>query len=97
MRYIINKDLSTIKRFAKFAKNVWNLSALSDEELAYKGIEAVESLFQGIEIPKTLTELNIDDRFFDRMAEHANEGGRLEKIYVPLTNEDIIKIYKNCL
>ena len=97
MRYIINKDLSTIKRFAKFAKNVWNLSAVSDEELAYKGIEAVERLFQGIEIPKTLTELNIDDKYFDRMAEHANEGGRLEKIYVPLTNENIIKIYKTCL
>ena len=97
MRYIINKDLSTIKRFAKFAKNVWELSAVSDEELAFKGIEAVERLFQSIGIPKTLTELNIDERYFAKMAEHANEGGRLENIYVPLTNEDIIEIYKNCL
>jgi len=97
MRYIIKKDSSTVKRFAKFAKNVWELSADNDEKLAFKGIEALEKFFQSLEIPKTLTELNIDERFFIKMAEHANGGGRLENNYVPLTNEDIIEIYKDCL
>ena len=45
----------------------------------------------------TLTELGIDDKHFEEMAAHANEGGYLKDAYVPLTNEDIVEIYKACL
>ena len=97
MRHILKKDPSVTARFVKFAKNVWGLSEGSDEELAQKGIDALENFFKKAGIPYTLTELNINDENFGKMAEHANQLGRLTKAYVPLTDEDIVSIYKACL
>ena len=97
MRHILKKDHSVTARFVKFAKNVWGLSEGSDEELAQKGIDALENFFKKAGIPYTLTELNINDENFKKMAEHANQLGRLTKAYVPLTDEDIVSIYKACL
>ena len=45
----------------------------------------------------TLTELGIDDKHFEAMAEHANTDGYLKDAFVALTNEDIVEIYKACL
>ena len=48
-------------------------------------------------IPMNLTELKIDEEHFEEMAAHANSGGYLKDAFVPLTNEDIVEIYKACL
>ena len=37
------------------------------------------------------------DEYFEEMAKHANRNDRLANAYVPLTVEDIVNIYKNCL
>lgn len=97
MRYILNKDSSTTPRFAKFARNVIGLSGDDEQLLAQQGIDALEAYFKSTGIPMTLTELGIDDKNFKIMAEHANVGGYLARAYVPLTNEDLVEIYKACL
>ena len=45
----------------------------------------------------TLTELGIGTENFEKMAAHAGKGGRLESGYVPLTTEDVIQIFTDCL
>ena len=60
-------------------------------------IDVLEQFFKDAGIPMTLGELNIDDKNIEAMASHACEGGRLEMGLVPLTREDVIEIYKNCL
>ncbi len=96
MRYILEKDPSSAWRFVRFAKNVWGFEG-SDEELATKGIEALENFFKENNIPSTLTELNIGREHFKEMAEHACRGGRLEHSFVPLNSEDVEKIFEACL
>ncbi len=97
MRFILKKDPSVTARFAKFARNVWGITEGSDAELAIKGIEELEKFFNEAGIPGNLTELNIDETHFEAMAAHANRNGSLENAYVPLTNADIVEIYKACL
>ena len=89
--------MSATERFVKFARNVMGLSGENDRELAFAGIDALENYFKEIGIPMTLTELGIDDKYFEAMAEHANTDGYLKDAFVALTNEDIVEIYKACL
>ncbi len=96
MRHILKKDPSCAWRFVRFAKNVWGLQG-TDEELAAAGIDALEAFFKDAGIPMTLTELSIGDEHFREMAAHANPGGYLKDSVVPLTDEDIVEIYKACL
>ncbi len=97
MRHILAKDPSTTPRFAKFARNVMGLSGSDEAVLAKEGIDALEKYFKSTGIPMTLTELGIGREHFEIMADHANVGGFLKDAYVPLTNEDIVKIYEACL
>ncbi|MDO5435876.1 MAG: iron-containing alcohol dehydrogenase [Clostridia bacterium] len=97
MRFILAKDPSVTGRFAKFARNVMGLSGDDDAKLAAAGIDALEAYFRSTGLPMTLTELGIGMEHFEIMADHANDGSFLKDAYVPLTNEDIVEIYKACL
>ena len=48
-------------------------------------------------IPMTLSEVNINEEHFQAMAESACSHDRLKRAYVPLTVEDVKKIYQMCL
>ena len=97
MRYILEKDPSTLDRFVKFAERVMGLSGDNKEKLARDGINALEDYFKSTGIPMTLTELGIGEENIEIMAQQAKSGGRLLNAYVPLTNEDIVEIYRACL
>jgi alcohol dehydrogenase YqhD (iron-dependent ADH family) len=97
MRFILKKDPGCEWRFVRFAKNVWGLEGEDEHALALAGIDALENFFRENGIPMTLTELGIGTEHFADMAEKANFGGRMNNAFVPLTREDIIKIYEACL
>ncbi|MGI6581448.1 MAG: iron-containing alcohol dehydrogenase [Erysipelotrichaceae bacterium] len=97
MRFVLDKDPSVKWRFVRFAKNIWGLDGEDENELALKGIDALESFFKSCDLPSTLSEINIGTEYFKDMAEHSNMGGKMEKTFVPLTTEDIIEIYRACL
>lgn len=97
MRHILKKDPSVTGRFARFARNVWQLSGEDDAALALQGIEALENFFQRTGIPSTLTQLGIGAEHFAQMAAHANWNDHLRHAYVALTNDDIVAIYTACL
>lgn len=97
MRYILRKDSTTLERFVKFAKNVFGIYGDEDYEVALRGIDALENFFRASKIPMSLKELDIDETHFEEMAEHCNRNDRMIKSYVPLTKEDIVNIYRDCL
>ena len=97
MRFILKKDPSCAWRFVRFAKNVWGLDGTDETALAIAGIDALENFFREAKIPMTLSELGIGTEHFAEMAAHANRGGYLKNAFVPLTTEDIEKIFRRCL
>ena len=97
MRFILKKDPSCAWRFVKFAKNVWGLQGEDEDALAEAGITCLEEFFRKAGIPGNLTALGITSEHFRAMAEHANVDNFLSEAFVPLTNDDIVEIYKACL
>ncbi len=97
MRFILKKDPSSLWRFTKMARNVFGLESKDENELAQKGIDALEAHFRSTGIPMSLKELNIDETHFREMAEHAALVNRLSTAFVPLTADDIVEIYRTCL
>lgn len=96
LRYILTKDASITPRLAKFARNVWGLSANSEAELAQQGICALHDFFKAQGIPMTFKEVGIGEENFEKMALSAMASGRFEKAFVSMNKEDIIAIFKMC-
>ncbi len=88
MKYVYNHD---IKRFAQFGRAVWGLKG-DDEKIAVAAIKATEDFFTGIKLPTRLSELNIDDRHFEEMAEKCSPVGE----FVKLNKKDIVEILHLC-
>ncbi|HKL43167.1 MAG TPA: iron-containing alcohol dehydrogenase [Clostridia bacterium] len=94
MKYVYKKD---IPRFAQLANRVFDIeiNPRNLEETALKGIAAVESYYQSINMPIRLSEVDIDDENFEEMALKATNfdehtiGG-----FVELTSKDIVEIFK---
>ncbi|MBR0437901.1 MAG: iron-containing alcohol dehydrogenase [Clostridia bacterium] len=97
MRFILKKDPSCVWRFVWFAKRVWGLEGDDDMELALRSVDALEEFFRAANIPMTFTEVGIGTEKFEAMAEHAESLGRLSLGFVPLTKDDVIEIFRDCL
>ena len=97
MRYILDTNEDTVNAIAKLGTNVFGVDAsLSKHEQAEKAIEAVEDFFfNQLQIPTTLSAIGMDDSHFDEMAEMAARGARM--MFVPLTKEQIVDIYRASL
>ena len=91
-----NLSESGLRVLLAYGRTVWNLS-LEEEDMAVaeKAIDKTSEFFASIGMPKKLSELGIDDTYFEAMAERAE--GFCEGCYVPLQKEDIEKIYRNAL
>lgn len=96
MRYVLSEN--TVKRFAMYARNVWNVDDENDFDAANKGIDITENYFKEMGLPTSLSEIGIDDNDFKEMAEEAVRTSGLEtRSYVKLTANDVEQIYRNCL
>lgn len=86
---------TTVDKFAEYGVNVWGLDPKADKwETALAAVECTRRFFKDeLHLPMTLREVGIvtQDKF-EIMAEKAAAGS--EGCYVPLTKEDIVKIYK---
>lgn len=96
MRYVLNEN--TVKRFAMFARNVWNVTKEDDYEAANAGIDLTEKFFHDMGLPGTLSEIGLDDSQFELMASEAvRTSGLSTRSYVKLDPADVEQIYRNCL
>ncbi len=96
MRYILSDE--TVDKFCQYAENVWGMATNADKfARANEAINKTEQFFKDCGIPMTLTELGIDETYFDKMAEKAVRFGGLEYAYAALTKEDVKKILQMSL
>lgn len=87
----------TVDKFVDYGVNVLDIDKSYDKfEIAKLSIEKTRAFFKEIGLPLTLTELGIDDKNLEVMAEKAAAEG-LENAYVPLSKQDVLNIYKSCL
>jgi len=97
-RYVYKECLH---RFVRFAKNVMGVCGEgSDEEIALRGIEAMEDFFRAINMPTNMRELGVQPTQAE-MAEMARKcsvasGGAQGSAKV-LHEEDMLKIYEMAL
>jgi len=96
MRYILSE--ATVDKFCQYAENVWKIAPNDDKfAIANEAIDKTEQFFKDCGIPMTLTELGIDETYFDKMAEKAVRFGGLKYAYVELAEADVKKILQMCL
>ena len=94
-RYVYREDAA---RFARFAQKVMGVSgAGTHEEMAEKGIEAMENFFRAIHMPTSLRELGIsptDKEIREMAAKCIRTVGGPAGVVRPLQEEDIVNIYR---
>ena len=95
-RFILSDK--TVGKFVSYGVNVWGIDpSLDPFEIANKAIEKTEEFFFDVlKLPRTLKDYGIDETHLADMAEKAAMEG-LDKAIIPLTAEDVLKIYKDCL
>lgn len=87
-------DDSKLWKYREYAVNVWDLpSDMSDLELAEASIQKTGEFFKALNLPTTLTEVGIDDKYFEVMADNLVKRGKLGSFKM-LDKNDIISIYK---
>ncbi|MGN0535636.1 MAG: iron-containing alcohol dehydrogenase [Eubacterium sp.] len=88
---------SNIKKFARFATNVWEIerNGKTEEELALAGINALAEFIKEIGLPISFTEIRIDKNTdFKAIASSTNiTAGCCKK----LTHQEILEILNECL
>ena len=96
MKHILSKK--TVDRFTKYGVNVFGIDSTLDKfEIADKAISETYKFFESIGIPMHLKEVGIDESRIVEMAHHiaVNEG--LENAWVPLNENDLVKILTDSL
>lgn len=96
MRHVLNEN--TIDAFVKFGVEVFEIDYnLPKEVIANEAIHSLEDfLYKDLGLTSTLSELNIDDEYFEVMAKRVTQNGPI-KGFVDLNYEDCLAIYKESL
>ena len=69
MKYVLSD--ATKARFARYAREVWNVNESDDMKAAVTGIEKTEEFFKSLGMPVTLHDAGVGDDLFDTMASEA--------------------------
>ena len=86
-----------VKRFAKFAKNVWGVSENDDLKCAMLGIDAMAKYFESLGMPTKLRDFDIPKDAISRLADLCTYGQtRTINSYIPLVYKEIIDILELC-
>jgi len=93
MKYVYRHD---VKRFAQFARSVWDVSSDSDEKAALEGIGCMRAFFRDIGLPATLKELGIGGEKIGEMAGRCVHRGHIGN-FVKLGEKDVAEIYRIAL
>ena len=88
--------VAALPKFARFAKNVWAISAdgKSDLELAEAGLEAMKAWMQEIGVCLSLKELGVTEDMFEGIASATFilDGG-----YKVLTKDEVVQVLKESM
>ena len=94
MRYVYKAD---VDRFARYAREVYGVTADDPEKAAAMGIEKTEAFFKSLNMPVKFSDANIPTDRIEEMAKKAAaaRGGDSIGSFMKLKEEDILKIYKD--
>lgn len=91
MKYVMNEN---INKFVEFAHNVWNIPNIGEKtDIANSGIQKTREYFCSLDVPKTFSEVNINDEKFEEMATKAVYFGEIGN-FKKLKKEDVLEILK---
>ena len=85
-QYVYKHD---VPRFVRFATKVMGVDndVFHPEEVALEGIRRIKAYFASLGMPTTLSELGVKEEDIQALADTA------DGVYVPLSRDDIVKIY----
>ena len=85
-----------LKKFARFATNVWGVSAdgKSDEQVADEGLAALEAWMREIGVAMNITELGANEAMIPELVQATF---RLDGGYKQLTTEEVAEIFRQSL
>ncbi len=90
-KWIYKKDLSN---FVRFAKNIFNISNGSDEEIALNGILALEDYFKNIGMPTRFSYLGIYEDSFEAMASRITKNDTVKVVgFIELDKNAVLEIF----
>ena len=93
-KYVYKKD---IKRFAQFARRVWEVDDEDDKKAAEKGIECMAEFFKGIGMPTRLRDFDIPESCIEKLSDLCTFNRSREiPTYILLDYEKVKEIFKNC-
>lgn len=93
MEYVLSED--TVDKFARFAREIWQVEEKDPWDMAREGIERLRGFYEQLHLRSSLGELGIDEIHFDAMAMDAVK--QTVNGYVSLSAEDVKNIYRNSL
>lgn len=93
MRHVLQKSpAKAAPRFAHFARAVWGAESTDEATAAQQAIEATEAFLRSLGLPATLTEAGIGTAHFGEMAAHCVATEGVAHAWIPLDEDDIIRI-----
>ena len=94
MAYVHKADAA---RFARFARNVFGVGREdSDEDAALAGISAFRQWLKSLGLPLTFAELGAKEEDIPLLVKTLNLNGNTLGGFMPLTEADVIAIYRLC-
>ena len=97
MKYVYKRD---INRFAQYAQRIWNIddNLFDLEDVALRGIAALENYFTSIGLPTRLSHANIDDTHLEEMADKCTASDtQTVGAVMKLNKNDVLNILKLAL
>ena len=89
-------DEKNCSKFAKYGRNVWNITEKDDMKAGMQAIEKTADFFKSLGLPQKLSEIGIDSSKFEEMAASALKNCPIGR-FKPLSKEDIVEIYRMSL
>lgn len=93
MEYVLSED--TVDKFARFAREIWQVEEKDVWDMAREGIERLRGFYEQLHLRSSLGELGIDETHLDAMAMDA--ARQTVNGYVSLSAKDVKNIYRNSL
>ena len=95
-KYYVNYDTD---KFNNLATNVFGLHKGNKLDNAKAAIQEIEKLFNSLDMPKTFSDLGIDNPDIDRLVDLVTDGGKriIGHPKKDMDNEVVKTIFKNCL
>lgn len=89
---------ANVKRFAQFARNVWDVDEADDEKAAQKGIMEMQNFFKLLKMPSSLGDFNIGGESINELSDLCTfSKTRKIKSFIELDYDNVKEIFKICL